>query len=893
MTGAPVAVRQLIARDAELDALNVLRRAAAQGHGALVLIEGEAGIGKSRLLAAFRATLGGGRAAVGTARCREFGNVPYAPVREALRAIGAPLSAGAARDRAEHLAELHDSLVTASARRLVVLAIEDVQWADDGSLRFLAHALPTLRALRALVIATYRTEQSGGESVAGPYLARFAADAACRRFALGALSRRDTARLVVAACEARTPGGAAIDVDRIVERSEGNPFFAEELVKDVLERGAHDTRALPFTIRGLVEERVRELAEDERRFIALAAVIGRAFDAAVLARIAKAPLDRVLEALRRARQASLIEEIPGADARFAFRHGLTREAIYDGMLVAETRRLHARILGALEARREAELPALGYHAWAAGAADACVRYNERAGDAADALYAYPDAVRCYERALSGAHSDRDAARLLNKMAGAYARDGNARRATELYEAAAQAAQRGGDAAAAVENYQLMCWQARLAGDSRAATAILERTMRMFPQQETALRAKLALSLAYLHLDGGDTSAADELLERTETASAEPMYHSVRLYAATVRGDAGEVRAASARYVAACSGERPERAVNGRFNEPFGLTVLGYDDEALEKFERLLPELRERRLTSLEVLALANSAIAFARRGRLLEARECVERGLAVPEPATTGPIALASAALTIARPLADEQLVARSVTPAIIETAFCSGINSTLGRFAGPYARWTAARGDAARAAEILRRAMGSLTAPFAATGTLLAAVELGDPWTRRRALDFLPAVDAMDTVPIYAATALHLRALASRVAGEPGALAYGREAAQRYAALGWPLLEAAALEIAGDRAAAARLYERAGASYEMRRLKTTRANGSTSGLSAREREIAALIARGTPNAQLAERFAVNRRTIEKHLTSIYGKLGIRNRSELAALIATNDAHGR
>ncbi|HZO93931.1 MAG TPA: AAA family ATPase [Candidatus Baltobacteraceae bacterium] len=872
--------RRLIAREDELDALASARRAAAQGHGALVLIEGEAGIGKTRLLAAFRETLAGGRAAVAAGRCREFGNLPYGPVREAFRSLGAA-EPGPARDRTEYLAELQDAFAAAAARRFAVLLFEDVQWADDGTLRFLAHLLPALPRMRALAIATYRTEQRG-DSIAAPYLARFAADPACRRLALGPLAARDVRRLVENA-GAGAPDDAA-EIERIVERSEGNPFFAEELLKDALERRTRERRTLPFTIRGLIDERMRALNERERRVVSLAAVIGRSFDAALLARIANAREERVLRSLRRARDAHLIEETDSRRGTFAFHHGLTREAVYDGMLGAETRALHGRILDTLAAAPDARVEDLGYHAWAAGRNAECVRYNERAGDAADALHAYADAVRAYERALSGAHGDADAMRLLAKSAAACARDGNAPRATTLYEEAAEAARRCGQDAEALEHYRLMSWQARIGGDSAEAMAILQRTMRLFPKQKSELRAQLALTLAFLHLDRGDTASAGEMLRETAPAGESPSLHNAQMYAALVRGDPDGVRRSAARYVAACAA-RGTDAASGRFNEPFGLVVLGYDDEALAKLDALLPELRDRRLRSLEVLAHANAAIVLARRGRLHEARERIELGLSIPEPATTGPVALASAALDVGRALDDERLIERSVTPSIVDAAFASGINSTLGRFAGPYARRLAVRGDDDGARAVLRRAMELLAAPFAATGTILAAVGMGDPWTRRRALDFLPALDAMSHVPLYAASAAHARALASRIAGDPDARTHARAAADRYAALGWPLLEAEALELAGERAAAAERYAAAGAAGDARRLRPAR-TGAPAALSARERQIAEMIVRGTPNALLAEQFAVNRRTIEKHLTSIYEKLGVRNRSELAALVA-------
>ncbi len=350
----------------------------------------------------------------------------------------------------------------------------------------------------------------------------------------------------------------------------------------------------------------------------------------------------------------------------------------------------------------------------------------------------------------------------------------------------------------------------------------------------------------------------------------PGYHNARTYAAIVRGDVQALRDGAARYARAAEAVGADLVLSARFNEGFGLAVLGHDDEARAEFETLLPELEARRLNSGRVLTLANLALIHARAGRAREAEDAVDRALAVPEPATTGPIALAAAALTVACAGGDPRFVERAVSQPLIELAFASGINSTLGRFAGPYATWLNRNGDDETAAAVLRRAMTAISAPFAATDTLLAAMTLGDGATRRRAESFLPAIDAMAHVPIYAVTALHMRALAARRdgSGTHGALALA--AADRYRALRWPLLESSCRAVAGER-------ERARRGRDAMRL------------SDRELEIAELIARGTSNALLAQKFSVNRRTIEKHLTSIYGKLGVRNRSELAAFVARGD----
>jgi DNA-binding NarL/FixJ family response regulator len=142
-----------------------------------------------------------------------------------------------------------------------------------------------------------------------------------------------------------------------------------------------------------------------------------------------------------------------------------------------------------------------------------------------------------------------------------------------------------------------------------------------------------------------------------------------------------------------------------------------------------------------------------------------------------------------------------------------------------------------------------------------------------------------MASAPIYAAAAAHLRALRDAYLGhERAAQQSGKEALTRYRALGWTMHEASCLELLGKRKSAVARYRKLRAPGSLRSLQPP---GRVPGvLSGRERQIAALVAGGTVNKQIAESLAVNQRTIEKHLTSIYGKLGLRNRSELAAFIA-------
>jgi hypothetical protein len=185
----------------------------------------------------------------------------------------------------------------------------------------------------------------------------------------------------------------------------------------------------------------------------------------------------------------------------------------------------------------------------------------------------------------------------------------------------------------------------------------------------------------------------------------------------------------------------------------------------------------------------------------------------LPESSSTGPIVLAAAALIVGFALWDEELVARCCSSEIVEAAFSSKITSTLGRIAGPYARWLHALRKNFEARSILRRAIETLRAPFGGTDTFIAAAELGDEPTRARAYAVIEALEGMTGTPIYAATSQHLRALRAIDNGETAVAAdAAASAGAEYAKLGWPMHQAQCLELMGDPKRASVRYHRFGA---------------------------------------------------------------------------------
>ncbi len=870
----PVACPSIVGRVEELRELLALRLAATRGHGGLVLVSGESGIGKSRLIRAFREELTGRRTNFGIGYAREFGNPPYGPILEALQEIGGDPKLLPALSQAEQMALLGESVTIACRRRNATLVVEDLQWADRGTLKFLVHLLPALASLPLLVAVTYRSDELCDRHVAAQYLARLQRYRT-REIVLDPLPPREMRTLLrqAMASSAHHPCAAGT-LEEIVERAEGNPFFAEELLKNVLERrGSERTDALPLTVRAAIRERLARLSAGVRRIAKWASILDRQFSPAFLARIAERPLSEVLAALQRLCEEQIVEARLGGES-FAFRHSLTRDVIYGAMRERERRAAHGRVLRLLGAMHFASAQDLGYHAWAAGDRQRCLFYNEQAGDEACGLHAYADAARCFERALEQTETPGVRSRLAAKAATAWSRDGSTERAQSWYADAIAVRRSLGDTIGAANLRGAMAMEARAAGDNTRAGAILSQALSELDPCKNDLRARLSLHLACCLIDRGDVDAAQSLIVESADAGEASLYWSVTGYAAAVKGDVGTLRDASARYLEASSTLGRAAIMRARFNYAFFLCALGIDTEALAVFDPLLAELRTLRLPSLEMLACANAALVQARLGNLAEARALVERGLAVPEPSTTGPIALAAAALTIGAATGDGRVIVDAVSKGIVDRAFQTNIDSVLGRIAGPYARWLRAQGDYGGAQTLLAQALPALHSPFAATETLVAAMELGGSVAAQAASIFLPKLDALLGVPLYAATAAHMRALQAAADDERRRLC-AAEAEGIYRDLRWPLHENRCAELrAGVRTACA--YRRHGAVGESRGI---------GGLSKRESAIARLVADGASNKSIATRFHVNLRTVEKHLSSVYSKLGLRNRTQLVSLM--------
>ncbi|MGA8575866.1 MAG: AAA family ATPase [Candidatus Cybelea sp.] len=562
----------LIGREREIKELAAHRRAAADGHGRIVLIGGEAGIGKSQLLRHFAASVASGRAMVVSSRCVEFMQRPLSPLRELLsqleRRESAPrdvttqsLVEGLAFDRSADPSgtslpggPLFDSIDAAFARYAlrgtVVLLVEDIHWADRSTLAFLNYLADTMEKRRILVVATYRSDEVGSQH---PQLSEFAALLGKRssyNVLLPPLDPRSTRELLERAAAPHALSSAV--VGDIVRRSQGNAFFAEELLKTSLE--SHHTPQvpdLPLSIRGAVLALASRLSDEDRHIISLAAVLGERFSVDQLVALMQGDREAVLRALERARALHLVYDEPAAPGEVAFRHALTQEVLYGELLAERVRPLHEAIAGELERQPNPEAASveLAHHWRRAGDLERAAAYDETAGDRAAAIGAFADAILYYERARVARKSG--SAELEHKLGVVLGSSQELNAGIERLRHAGELYWSAGDFKGFSENASALAAHLYNKGEPGAATALCHETIAALrarlPREELDLfRARLAFhSLASLD-DESASAFLDEISEPITDPKIEMHAIWSRSRVAAMRGEIDSWRVLSAR-----------------------------------------------------------------------------------------------------------------------------------------------------------------------------------------------------------------------------------------------------------------------------------------------------------------------------------------------------------
>ncbi|GAA2685339.1 LuxR family transcriptional regulator [Streptomyces aculeolatus] len=361
----------LAGRTEELKTLDAALARASAGEPQAFVVAGEAGVGKTRLVEEFLTAARAAGAVTAAGGCVELGadGLPFAPFTTALRALQRELGddaiSAAVGGREEELSRLlpdssyappagappHErdgrtrlfeltaqSLERLAADRTVVLALEDLHWSDRSTRELLSYLFRTLQATRLVVLATYRSDDIHRRHPLRPFLAELDRLRSVRRIELAPLSRDEVAaQLTGIHGTVPTPTHA----DDIHRRSEGNPFFVEEL-------SANPDCSISESLRDLLLVRVERLAEPAQRVVRVAAEAGSHAEHALLAAVTGADEDELLDALRAAVADNVL--VPDEDGEsYRFRHALLREAVRDDLLPGERSRLNRRYAEVLQA----------------------------------------------------------------------------------------------------------------------------------------------------------------------------------------------------------------------------------------------------------------------------------------------------------------------------------------------------------------------------------------------------------------------------------------------------------------------------------------------------------------------------------------------------------------
>jgi DNA-binding CsgD family transcriptional regulator len=901
------------------------RRALAQSQASIVLVSGEAGIGKSRLLGQFLRDAGEGRLRnVATAECLEAAQRPFGPIREwvrvllrkvratsfspSIRRALAQLSPDAvspelldggagALEKADLFTALAEFLKARAAERATILSVEDLHWADPSTLEFLTFLSARMTGTRLMLIATYRSDEVGTNEALAGAIARMLRESSVRCLALDSFSAAEIKELINHTLDGH-PLLPQEDLRDIELQCEGNPFFAEELLKNALEhRGSRKVAGLPLSIRASILERLANLTDDERRIIAGAAVLGYRFDPHVLALTMGCEVDAVLPALRRARNLNIVldEDVP--QASFRFRHALTRQTIYADMLLFDARRTHERILGILESLGdpEAHLDELAYHAWAARDATKALEYNERAGEAALDMHGISEAKTYLERALSVVTDSADEARLLERIGVVAQLLGRSQDVLEALEAALLI-RRGREEYDCAADLVRMIITERNNMSYANAEALGESFLAEHGHRvgDAARDALLAL-MARLATARFDFDAAEGFLSRLVAPDAmTPRARQNCLIAEMeLRLYNGEV-AAWHRAVQRLNELVPELPAFLSTIVLYTLAQSAMFIGANEVVERALAraERIEQRWDFGAVAAFGASVRAsyWYLRGRLDLARACAERCLDRPD-ASVAQAMLATVGPLLALALDDDALAARCLDNTVIRGARDGSITHDDAVILSARAAWMAAHGRAEGARADARRAVAALRRPAPACGTvLIVAAQLLDARDLSRVEFLFDAAALRKEDTAGRANVLLGSALRERRFGHPEqAATHAALAAAAYRELGWPLLEARALEVAGNLDEAVALYVQSGATADVRRLWGPAEKRQSTPLSSREASVAQLVSDGFGNAAIAERLAVSTKTVEKHVASIFGKLNVRSRAQVAAVFVREE----
>lgn len=380
-------------RDAELSTLRATYDEALGGQGRVCLLLGEPGIGKTRLAEEFAGSASD--AVVTWGACWDGGGAPpFLPWRAALRGLGvaAALDPPQSQDPESARFAMFENVVARlreiSDDRPVVIVLDDLHNADTGTLLLLRFVAMNLDGARVLVLGTCHDTADALEGDVGGPVRDVLRSGRC--LALGPLDVPAVRQVAASFVEGMTDE----DVHALADSSGGNPLFLCELIG--ADRSARRRRDVPVTVREAIRRRATALSQPALDVLQAAAVVGREFDADVVAGVVGGVRVEVLEACAEAERARLIEATPSG---WRFSHGVVREALYAMLGPARQLRLHAAAARVLATRPDADPSIIAHHFFRAAEPDGAIAHGRRAAERAVEQLAFEEAVAEYERAI--------------------------------------------------------------------------------------------------------------------------------------------------------------------------------------------------------------------------------------------------------------------------------------------------------------------------------------------------------------------------------------------------------------------------------------------------------------------------------------------------------------
>lgn len=965
-----------VGRSAELAELEAALADAAAGRPWLAFVAGDSGVGKTRLLSELGARARASGARVLSGDCVELGEgeLPYAPLVAVLRSLARAgdsvleqLPPSVRSDLATLLPGLEPGVRVASGSvdaaaqarlfegllwlldRLgqdvpVLLAIEDLHWADQATRAFFAFLGRSLCHERVLVVATYRLDELHRRHPMRRVLAELERSTSSRRIELVPLTRAELAEQLGDLLDG--PPGEEL-VERVFARSEGHPLFVEELIA----AGRDGRGALPSTLRDALMVRVERLsaaAQDVLRVIA----VGQRLDDVLLMEVTGLPPAALHQALREAVANHIVGVV--IEGGYRFRHALLREVVENDLLPGERAAIDLHLAHALEARAGDGMSvyvtaAIAHHYASAGEAPAALRASVRAADAAERVYAYGQAAALLERAVglfdrvpeAEALAGADRVTILGRAAVDHGLEGDAQRQEALARAALALVDERAEprrAARLLETLREAQWHLGR-GDESLAT--IQHAVSLLPPGEISPErgALLGSQAKSMMLRGKHTKAVEVA---RETLSAAEVLSDVSLRGRGLNAlgtslmalgdvEAGAVALREALALAHSAGlpwQQNSAYVNladalhlaGRLREARAVVdeglarVLGPDSVWLvilrgelaieagewDKAETILGSIGGRQIgNALVNLDLRRAELALGRGDHAVaraQLGEAAQAGAAMDEPQFTGVL---------------------------------GALWAELERREGDLAAARGALQDALRRVEI-RTDDASRLARMSAVGTTVEADaaqrarDLGEPTDERVALAAADGhvVRAQAAAghhgPLEVAWLLNARAERTRASGQADPLAFAA-ASDAWTALERPypaaimqFREAGAYVNAGDRAAAAAVAAEAhsagmriGAGWLCGELEGLAARARLSllpedsvakpageeasaddpfGLTVRERQVLELVARGATNREIGSELFMAEKTASVHVSRILAKLDVRSRTEAAGV---------